>query len=175
MARLWIIGRNDLPAKDLEGADRLAQGQPGQGDGGTDRRGQRHAALLHRLSEQDRDQLPARALSGRGSDHAGPARRADRPDLPGGRADAGALSQRQDQGLCGDGHDALVRGARRPDHRRGRRARAAHDVLVRPVGAGGTPRRDRQAQCRGGRCLRRSRRCGNGSPSSATTFRPPSS
>ena len=135
-ARLWIIGRSRSAGAKSEGADRLAQGQSGQGHGGNDRRGQRHPALLHRLSEQHRHQVPARALPGRGADHAGPAGRPDRSDLPGGRTDAGALPQRQDQGLCGDGNDALVRGAGGADHRRSRRAGTAHDVLVRPVGAG---------------------------------------
>ena len=123
MARLWIIGRKALAGEGSQGTDRLAQGQSGQGDGGNDRRRQRRAALLHLLPEQHRNQVPARAVSRRGAGDAGSARRADRPDLSRGRADAGALSQRQDQGLRGDGHDALVRGARCADHRRGRACR----------------------------------------------------
>ena len=48
--------------------------------------------------------------------------------------------------------EALVRGARRADHRRGRRAGRALPVLARPVGAEGHAEgRDRQAQRRGRR------------------------
>ena len=172
MARLWIIGRSDLPAKDLKELIAWLKANPGKATAGIDRRRQRHATLLHRFPEQHRHQVPARAVSRRGSDHAGPAGRADRPDVPGGRADAGALPRRQDQGLCGDGHDALVRGARRADHRRGGRAGSAHDVLVRPVGAGRHAEgHRRQAQRRGGRRVRRSGGAGSGSPSRATTSR----
>ena len=78
LARLWIIGRPDLPAKDLQRTDRLAQGQPGQGDSGIDRSWQRDATVLHRFSEQYWDAVPAGALPGRSTDHAGPVGRTDR-------------------------------------------------------------------------------------------------
>ena len=122
MARLWIIGRNDLPAKDLRELIAWLKANPNKATAGSIGAGSGTQLCFIDFQNNTGTQVPARAVSGRGSDHAGFARRSDRPDVPGGRADAGALPQRQDQGLCGDGHDALVCGARRADHRRGRRA-----------------------------------------------------
>ena len=51
----------------------------------------------------------------------------------------GAVPQRQHQGLCGDDEVALVRGARRADRRRGRRAGAVCRHLARLWAPKGTP------------------------------------
>ena len=116
--------RPERAGEQPQGTDRLAQGQSGQGDGGHYRRRQRHAALPDLFPAEHRHQVPDRAVSRGGADPAGHAGRADRSHLPRGRADAGAVARRQDQGVCGDGQDALVRRARCADHRRSGRARA---------------------------------------------------
>ena len=57
-----VVARKDLPADEPARADRLAQGEPGQGDAGH-RRPRFGAARQRRLlPERDRHQLPVRAL-----------------------------------------------------------------------------------------------------------------
>ena len=93
-------------------ADCVAQGQSGQGVGRHHRSRQRGAYVPRLFPEHDRHQLPVRALSGRRAGDAGSARRADRPVLSRGRANAVAISRRQHQGLRGA--DAESAGSRRP-------------------------------------------------------------
>ena len=50
-ARLWIVGRSDLPANDLKQLIAWLKANPNKATAGVDRRRQRDAALLHRLSE----------------------------------------------------------------------------------------------------------------------------
>ena len=60
---LLIVGKKDLPAGRSEGADRLAQGQSGQGLGGHRRRRRRRSSRRDFVPEGDRDQIPVRAVS----------------------------------------------------------------------------------------------------------------
>ena len=82
-----------LSGQGSAGADRLAQGEPRQGVGRHHRARQRGAYVPGLFPEHDRHPLPVRALSRRRAGDAGPAGRADRPVLSGGRADAVAISQ----------------------------------------------------------------------------------
>ena len=89
-----IVGKKGVPANDLQGSDRLAEGQPGQGIRRDSRH--RHAGPCrgHVLPEAHRHALPVRALSRRRPGDAGPAGRADRPDVrPGAIAAAGPRRQ----------------------------------------------------------------------------------
>ena len=76
------------PAERCQGADRLAQGQSGQGVGRDRRRRQRRACLHALLPAEDRHARPARALPRRRAGHAGSGRGPDRPVLRRGVADA---------------------------------------------------------------------------------------
>ena len=120
-----------------EGADRLAQGQSRPGDRRHRRRRRRSAGLRHLLPAGHRHALPVRALSRRRPGDAGPGRGPGRPHARPGRERARSGSRRRDQGLCGDGQDALVGAARRSGDRRVRRARALRRLLARHVGAQG--------------------------------------
>ena len=59
------VVRKDLPAKDLQGADRLAQGQSRQGHRGHRGAGLRPAHQRRLFPEDHRHQVPVRALQGR--------------------------------------------------------------------------------------------------------------
>ena len=137
----------DAAGQRREGADRLAQGQ--QGDRRLGRRRRADRSLRAVVPEADRHAIPVRALSRRRAAAPGPAGRPDRHRVrPGGELSRPG-SQRPAQGLRGSVQAALVGGAGRADHGRGRRAGTARLVLARHVGAEGHAEGDhRQARRR---------------------------
>ena len=142
IAPLWIIARKDLPAKDLTRADRLAQGQSGQGDGRHHRPRQR-GRICAVVYFQNR---PAPASSS--CPIAAPRRlmqdlrrRPDRPRSVPRRRNAVAISRRQHQGLRGA--DARSAGSRRPTCRPSTR-RACPGFTCRSGTACGCPRARRR-------------------------------
>ena len=105
----WMTARKTLPANNL--LELVAWLKANQGLG-LDRRHREPGALLrHVLPEGDRHELSVRAVSRRCAGVAGPRGRQYRSELRSGGQFARAMAQRQHQGLCGDGEDALVRGA----------------------------------------------------------------
>ena len=151
-----------------QGADRLAQGQSGQGVGGERRRGQRRARLRPLFRREDRHQVPVRVLPRRRAGDAGHAGGNDRHHVRRGVADAGACHRRQDEGLRGDGAKALCGAARCADHGGDGHHRNGYFVLAWPVGAEGHAEgHRRQAQRRGGQGAGRSRPCRSASRRSA--------
>ena len=85
-----------LPCQGHEGADRLAEGASGQGDGRHDRRRQRHSHVHGLFRQQDQYADAIRAVSRCGAGDAGSAGRSDRPVVSGGGPDARAISRRRD-------------------------------------------------------------------------------
>ncbi len=172
-----IVGKKGPAGQGPQGADRLAQGQPGQGDA-RHRRARRRPAHQRRLfPERHRHALPVRALSRRLlRDHARPGGRPHRSDLRPGHHRAAACAQRHGQGLCRDLRHPPRRRAGYPDGRRGRRARRLHLDLVRACGCPRARRRRSSASSRPRPWMRSPiRRCGRGSPVSGRRFRRASS
>ena len=157
-----IVARKTHAGEGPEGADRLAEGQSGQGDA----RARPASAAASHVAGVYFQNVDRHAASS-SCPIAAPVRRC-RTWSPG-RSTlmfdqavelAAAGARRQDQGLCGDRQDAPRRRARHPDRRRGRRAGLLHVVLARAVGAEGHAEgHHRQAQRRGGARRSPIRRC----------------
>ena len=130
-----------MPANDLQGADRLAQGQPRQGDGRHRRRRQPAARRRRPVPEGS----PARASS---SCPIAAARRRCRTWSPARStcviADpatlAAAGARRHHQGLCGHRQEPPAGGAGHADRRRGRAAGLPRLDLERVWAPKGTPK-----------------------------------
>ena len=132
-----VVSRPHAAGEEPQGADRLAQGQPGQGDRGN-RRCRLRLAHRGRLSAEPHRAAPAiRALS---RHRAGVERSGRRPDRhhrrPGVELDA-ADPRRRHPRLCDHRHEAARGGARHSDRRGGRPAGIPHDAVERAVGAEG--------------------------------------
>ena len=121
IAPLWIIGRSNLPAKDLRELIAWLKANPDKASAATTGLGSGIHMCLRLFPEHDRHQVSARALSRCRAVDAGHVGRADRSVVPGGRADVAAIPRRQHQSLCRSDAEAVVRGARCADDRRGRR------------------------------------------------------
>ena len=171
-AKLWLIGRGDLPPNNLKELIAWLKANPDKATAGTIGAGSGTQLCLIYLQQNTGTKfqlVPYRGTAPIFTDLL-----AGHVDLtcPEAGQTLALLPQRQDQGLCRDGQNALVCGARCADHRRGRRAGPAHDVLVRLVGAGrNAAGHHRQAQRRGGRHASTIRRCGTGSPKRAMSSR----
>ena len=133
-----IVSRKTMPANNLEGIDRVAEGQS--------RTRPRRANSRHRQPEPCRGHLFQTAIGARfqlvpyrsgGPLDAGPGGRQHRHHARHAGDLAAAAAWRQHQGLCGHRQEPLARRARDSDHRRGRRARLLLLVLARALGAQG--------------------------------------
>ena len=139
----WMTARKTLPANNLLELVDLAQGQ--QGLGFDHRHREPGAVLRHVLPEGDRHAASSScpiAAARRRCRTWWPAQIDLNCDLA-----ANSLAQYRNgniKALCGDGEDALVRGARSADHRRGRRARRLCQHLARHLGAQGHAGRHRR-------------------------------
>ena len=134
-----IVGRKNLPAKDLQELIAWLKANPEKGDAGHpgDRRHRPHCRDI--LPKGDRYQISVHSLSRRHADDAGPAggpgRHADRyADLVG-----APNSRRRHQGLCRDVEDAAGDRARSSDRGRGRRPRSLSVAMERGLGAEANP------------------------------------
>ena len=86
-APLWIIGRKDLPAHNLQELIAWLKANPNATAGTIGAGSGAHMCLIY-FAQQDRRAAAIRALSGRRAGDAGSARRPDRPVLPGSGPDA---------------------------------------------------------------------------------------
>ena len=154
---MLVVSKNALPAKDAAGADRLGEGEPGQGDVRHRGRRLRRAFQRRLFPEPDRHQGELRALSRHRSGIAGSGRGPDRHHRRPGVELAAAGQCGDDPRLCGDRHEAHSVGVEHPDRGGSRAAGLPRVAVVRAVGAEGHAEgRHRQAQ-RGGACgVRRS-------------------
>ena len=90
---LWIIGKNGSAAQGPEGADRLAQGQSGQGDGRHHRRRRRHRTCAWSISRTTPAPNSSWCLIAARRRSCRTCGRPDRPVVSRGRADAAAISR----------------------------------------------------------------------------------
>ena len=156
-AKLWLIGRGDLPPNNLKELIAWLKANPDKATAGTIGAGSGTQLCLIYLQQNTGTQFQLVPYRGTAPIFT---------DLLAGHVDLTCPEAGQTLALYRSGkikayavmdRDALVRGARRADHRRGRRAGSAHDVLVWAVGAGRhAAGHHRQAQRRGDRHLRRS-------------------
>ena len=86
---LWIVGKNDLPAKDLKELIAWMKASPGKASVATVGAGSAAHMCIGLLSQQHRHELAVRALSRGRTGHAGFGRKPGRSGLPGSLADAG--------------------------------------------------------------------------------------
>ena len=100
-----------------EGPDRLAEGQPRQGDGRHRRRRRPGAHLRHLLPEADRHALPVRALPRHRPGDARSSGRPDRHHARPGLERAAAAARRHHQGVCRHRQGAAGVGAGGADRR----------------------------------------------------------
>ena len=142
---MMIVGKKDLPAERSQGADRLAQGQPGQGLSRHARDRRHRPSRRARVPEGHRHELPVHPVSRQRPGAAGPG---GGPDRSADRAGVEFLCPgqgRRDQGIRHHVGGARERRARHPDHRGGRHAGFPGRAVVRPVGAEGYAEGHRRA------------------------------
>ena len=117
VAPLWIVGRSNLPAKDLRELIAWLKANPDKASAATTGLGSGIHMCLVYFQNMTGTKFPLAPYRGARAPDAGHDGRADRSVMSGGGADAAAIPRRQYQSLRGLDAEALVRGARCADHR----------------------------------------------------------